>query len=170
MFRVNIVIPKNAQHMKKALMRIADDTGRSGPSLPAYRINEYCSICWWIENVQIRLHGCACSTRPSLLAYSVRIFFPSCTSNMILRYICKLLSKALIHLPYGYNPKYWDTLTPYHTCPKIWNSLFYFLLVCVRKCWMGGKQSRPWSDGVFCGTWSGSTLFAHACLSQYFGL
>ena len=21
-------------------------------------------------------------------------------------------------------PRYWDTLTPYHTCPKTWKSLF----------------------------------------------
>ena len=28
--------------------------------------------------------------------------------------------------------KYWDTLTPYHTCPKIWTSLFDYLLMCLK--------------------------------------
>ena len=32
---------------------------------------------------------------------------------------------------------------------------------------MSGKQCRPWSDAAFCSIWSGSTLFAKACLSQY---
>ena len=31
------------------------------------------------------------------------------------------------------------------------------------------KQCRPWSDAAFCSIWSGSTLFAQACLSQYYG-
>ena len=35
---------------------------------------------------------------------------------------------------------------------------------CVWNCWMSGKQCRPWSDAAFCGIWSGSTLFAKACL------
>ena len=33
--------------------------------------------------------------------------------------------------------------------------------------WMNGKQCRPWSDVAYCGVWSGSTLFAKVCLSQY---
>ena len=32
---------------------------------------------------------------------------------------------------------------------------------------MNGKQYRPWSDAMFCGVWSGSTLFAQAYLSEY---
>ena len=36
-------------------------------------------------------------------------------------------------------------------------------------CWMSGKQYRPWSDAMFCSFWSGSTLFAEACLSEYLG-
>ena len=33
-----------------------------------------------------------------------------------------------------------------------------------------GKQSRFWLDVAFCGIWSGSSLFAQACLSQYLEL
>ena len=32
------------------------------------------------ENVQVRLHGCARSSGPSLFAYGIRAFFPHCTS------------------------------------------------------------------------------------------
>ena len=66
-------------------------------------------------------------------------------------------------------PKYWDTLSTYHTCPKIWNSPFYYLLMCQKYCYccVDGKQWRPWSDAAFCGVWSGSTLFAKAYLSRY---
>ena len=70
---------------------------------------------------------------------------------------------------YHSNPKYWDTLTPNHTCPKIWNSPFYYLLMCLKYCWMGGKQRRPWSDAAFCSIWS----FSHVAqqktniLSEY---
>ena len=63
-------------------------------------------------------------------------------------------------------PKYWDTLSTYHTCPKNWKSPFYYLLIAV----LYGKQCRPWSDAAFCSIWSGSTLFAKAYLSQYLGL
>ena len=44
--------------------------------------------------------------------------------------------------------KYWDILSSYHTCPKIWNSLFYYPLICLKWCWMGGKQCRSWSDAA----------------------
>ena len=30
------------------------------------------------------------------------------------------------------NPKYLDTLTIYHTCPKIWSSPFCYLLLCLK--------------------------------------
>ena len=63
--------------------------------------------------------------------------------------------------------KYWDTLSTYHTCS---NSPFYYLLVYLKYCCMYGKQCRPWSDAAECVFWSGSTLFAKAYLSQYFGL
>ena len=52
----------------------------SSPSLSAYRINRYCSICQRTENAQIRLHGCACSAGPSLFAYSIMAIFPRCAS------------------------------------------------------------------------------------------
>ena len=65
--------------------------------------------------------------------------------------------KILRHLLY---PKYsvLGHLSTYHTSPKIWNSLFYYLFMCLKYCWMYGKQCRPWS---------GSTK---AYLSQYLGL
>ena len=69
-------------------------------------------------------------------------------------------------------PKYWDTLSTYHTAPKILNSPFYYLLMCLKYmyCCMYDKQCRPWSDAAFCSIWSGSSLFTRACLSQYLGL
>ena len=39
-----------------------------------------------------------------------------------------------------------------------------------RNCWTNGKQCRPWSDATFCGVWSGSSLFAKACLYENFRL
>ena len=44
------------------------------PSLPAYRINEYCNTCRWTENVNIRLHGCEHSSGHSLLANDISAF------------------------------------------------------------------------------------------------
>ena len=78
---------------------------------------------------------------------------------------------ALRSATYFYHiyPKYWDLWT-YHTCPNIWNSQFYYLLICLKYFCMYGNQCRPWSDAAFCGVWSGSTLFAKACLSQYLWL
>ena len=66
-----------------------------------------------------------------------------------------------------YYPKYWDTLTPYHTFPVICKSLFHYLLMCPKYCRTSGKQRISWSDAIFCGIWSGSTLFAQTCLSKY---
>ena len=63
---------------------------------------------------------------------------------------------------YPTDAKYLDTLSTYHTCPKIWNGPFYHLLTCLKYCCMYGKQCRPWSNATFCGIWSGSTLFANA--------
>ena len=70
---------------------------------------------------------------------------------------------------YHIYPKYWETLSIYHTCPKIWNNPLYGLLMCWY-CFMYGKQCRPWSDAAYCCIWSGSALFANACLSQYLGI
>ena len=61
---------------------------------------------------------------------------------------------------YRNNPKYWDTLSTCHMCPKIWNRIIYYLLMSLKYCCMYGKQCRPWSDTTFWGVWSGSTLFA----------
>ena len=71
---------------------------------------------------------------------------------------------------YHIYPMYWDTLSIYHICPKIWISQFYYLLMCLKYCCMCSEQCRSWSDSAFCGIWSGSKLFAKACLSQYVGL
>ena len=38
--------------------------------------------------------------------------------------------------------KYWDTFSVYHTCPKIWNSPFCYLLTCLKSCCMYGKLCR----------------------------
>ena len=65
--------------------------------------------------------------------------------------------------------KYLDTWTPYHTGPKIWTSPSKKLLICLKNCWLIGKQYRPWSDAAFCSIWSGSTLFAKAYLYKYLG-
>ena len=64
----------------QALITLHICAGWSGPLLPTDRINVYRSICWQTENIQIRLHGCACSSGPSLFAYGIRSFFPCCAS------------------------------------------------------------------------------------------
>ena len=64
-------------------------------------------------------------------------------------------------------PKYWDTLSSYHTYSKIWKSLFYYLLIVLKYCCMYGKQCWPWTE---CSILSGSILFAKAYLSQYIQL
>ena len=77
---------------------------------------------------------------------------------------CIISQSSLPYLPY-----YWDTLSTYHTCPKIWSTQFYYLLMCLKYCCTYGKQCRPWPATAFCGIWSGSTLFAKAYLSQHLG-
>ena len=67
---------------------------------------------------------------------------------------------------YPIYPKCWDTLSSYNTGLKIWNSPFYYCLMCLKYYCMYGKQYRPWFSGI----WSGSTLFAKAYLSQFLGL
>ena len=59
----------------QALISLRECAGWSEPSLPAYRINGYCSICRWTENVPIRFHGCTRSIGPSLFANGIRAFF-----------------------------------------------------------------------------------------------
>ena len=62
---------------------------------------------------------------------------------------------------------YWDTLSTYHNYPQIWNTPFYYLLMCLNYCCMYDRQCIRWSDAVYCSLWSGSTLFAKASLPQY---
>ena len=65
---------------------------------------------------------------------------------------------------YPIYPKYWYTLPPYHTCPKIWSSPFCYLLMCVKTAECVANSVDPdvmpilWSSGF--------TLFAQASLSQ----
>ena len=55
-------------------------------------------------------------------------------------------------------PKYSDTLTLYHTCPNISTSKFLLFVDVSEKCWISGKQCRPWPDVAFCGVWSVYTV------------
>ena len=48
-------------------------------------------------------------------------------------------------------PKYWDNTSPFHTYSKIWNVPFYYLLMCLKYCWVSCKQ------------WFGSTLLRPVC-------
>ena len=64
----------------QALISLRIRAGWSGPSLPANRINEYCSICRRTENAHINLHGCACLSGPALITAC----FPWCASNGIM--------------------------------------------------------------------------------------
>ena len=38
----------------------------------------------------------------------------------------------MVYIVYHIYPEYWDTLTPYHNCHKIWKSLFYCRLMCLK--------------------------------------
>ena len=53
----------------------------SGPSLSAYIINWYCSICRRTQNVQIRLFGCTRSSGHSSFAYGIKDLFARCVSH-----------------------------------------------------------------------------------------
>ena len=65
----------------QALVSLCTCEGRSWPSFSAYRINGYCSIGRRTENAQIRLHGNAVWSGPSLFAYGMRVYFPFSSSN-----------------------------------------------------------------------------------------
>ena len=54
---------------------------------------------------------------------------------------CREIRKLFTWYPLLSRPM--DTLSAYHICPKIWNSLFYFILMCLNCCCMYGKQCRP---------------------------
>ena len=64
----------------KALISLRICTGWSGPSLSAYWINGYCSICQRTENVQIRQHRCVHFSGSPLFAYGIRALFLLCAS------------------------------------------------------------------------------------------
>ena len=82
--------------------------GWSAPSLPAFRINGYCSVCWRTENAKIRLHGCECWSGPLLFAFDIRAIFPRCasfsTDSLVesLKLFCDILFNALYVLWQGY--------------------------------------------------------------------
>ena len=96
--------------------------------------------------------------------FKVHAVFKIITAN------CAMTSKDISHCIYCIYLKYWNTLSTYHTCPKIWNSPSYYLLMCLKYCCMCGKHCRPWSDATFSGIWPLSILFAKVCLSQNLGL
>ena len=131
-----------------------------GNHLDLYRLYrqsfELCQIILWVKN-----EGSVKITRIPKQIWT----FCVCTCSKDLFFSCY---NSFVYRIY---PKYWDKLTPYHTCPKHWISSFHYTVtVAVSKnWWMSGKQCRPWSDAAFCAVWSGSTLFALACLSHYLG-
>ena len=61
----------------QALISLRISAGWSGPSLSAYRIRGYGSICRRTETAQIRLHRCrcACWSRPTLSINCIRALF-----------------------------------------------------------------------------------------------
>ena len=97
----------------QAQISLRISTGWSGPSLSAYRINGYCSICLRTENGQIRLFGCACWSGSTLSASCIRPNFVLCASVGVL-------------------PKYSGTVSPFHACPQISTTPFLCLLMCLK--------------------------------------
>ena len=46
----------------------------------------------------------------------------------------------VLNVSFRTTPKYWVTLTPYHTCPKITAILFYCLFLCLKAAaWMANS-------------------------------
>ena len=45
-------------------------------------------------------------------------------------------NKFVLNFLFCIYPKYWNTLSTYHICPKIWNSPFYYFLMCLKYCCM----------------------------------
>ena len=66
-----------------------------------------------------------------------------------------LILLSIIFIIYRIYQKYWDTLST-NTCPKVWKSPFYYLLMCLKYCCMYG--SVLWSH------YAASDLGQH-CLS-----
>ena len=44
---------------------------------------------------------------------------------------------------YRIYPKYWDTLTQYHTCAKFWMSPVHYLLMCVKTAGLVANSVDP---------------------------
>ena len=61
-------------------------------------------------------------------------------------------------------PIYSDYLIPYHACPKNWKMSFDYLLIFPKN--LDECQTVDAAEG---GVWSGTTLFAQTCLSEYIG-
>ena len=56
-----------------------------------------------------------------------------------------------------------------HTMILFFTYPFYFLLVWLKYGWNYSKWWRPWLDATLYGIWSGSALFAQACMSEFLG-
>ena len=133
----------------------AQCAGWSGPLLPAYWISGYCSICWRIENVQIRLHACIRSS----YAHDRRAFFP--------HYAWYVSWRNKKKLP----------LMPIAILIEV-DWLFHFSVTirgCSRSRWFGcavrleTRRSRVQpptrSATFFCGDWSWNIFYGHSLLS-----
>ena len=79
--------PLRKMRTTQVLIRLRIRAGWSRPSLPSYRTNGYCDICRRTENVQLKLHGCALSSRPLLF---IMAFFPLWASNYKIYYAPQL--------------------------------------------------------------------------------
>ena len=141
------------------LFQTAATTDTPPPPTATTQVNKSLSIIAMCMYDQLYVCACVCVFWKHIFTYET---------------VTKIFQVRVIFFaekrPYCNNHKYWDTLSTYHTAPKIWNSSFYYLLMCPKYCCMCGKQCWPWSDATFCGIWSGSTLFAKAYMSQYLGL
>ena len=99
-------------------------------------------------------------------------------SHILLTSICEILQlhriaigKNACNFPhmssfveYKIYSTYWDILTHYNTCPKIWTSWFYYLW---KNCqWVTNNVDHDQMLQNTCSIWSKSTLFVQACLSK----
>ena len=81
-------------------MKFADNADPDGSSLSSYRSNGCCSICQRIKNVQIRLHGCARWSGPSLFPFRIRafLFLDACPLSLCNSADCSRSSQFASHL------------------------------------------------------------------------
>ena len=98
-----------------------------------------------------------------IFTVSITLKTPCLVARLILELDQVTEQRRLTRLPYFTLNIQTVTFSPYHTYPEFWPSLLYYLLMGL-KWWMSGKQWRPRSDAAFRGVWSGSALFAQACL------